>query len=558
MDAMYKFPAFAGTPPRRVRDGDPHGRRLRHGGSVFGGNSLPRKYSPTRREYFVRNHRPAGARPCCETLDYEDCGSENCTPQYAGNVSRMVHTLAHGNKYFSTFRNTGYAYDMMNRLTAVDDSEIDRFDETFSYDAQGRMTSQRREGEASDTTGGEYAYYSGTDRLEKVSSGMGGTADDRHMGADSNFVYDADGNMTGDKSKKMTVTYDWRGLPTEFAKEDSDGDSTRLVINYDGAGTRISKRIEKKYAGDTDWTHVMTTHYTGLGSEIRENGLDGTARVVVSLPQGLGRYGVESASESVASSVPSFEYYLKNHLGSTMLVYGVGASNSVKAAYDYRAFGEEVDLTLPADKVTENFTGKERDDETNLSNHGARMLDPMLGIWTAVDPERFFSSPYLYMGKGYNPISSADTTGNNPVAEAGVRVALAVPSALYNTYQVQDKLAENGASRWEMYAKGALTFWGTLAVNFVVPNSDKPLTAGMLGAMTAGATNVVKQRLIEGKTEVGVNEVSEEAKNGFLVGSFSAIGKAAASKLLLEPTTTFVGDAVGTATGILLDQCEDK
>src|SRR5574344_2513337 len=392
MDAMYKFPAFAGTPPRRVRDGDPHGRRLRHGGSVFGGNSLPRKYSPTRRQYFVRNHRPAGARPCCETLDYEDCGSENCTPQYAGNVSRMVHTLAHGNKYFSTFRNTGYAYDMMNRLTAVDDSEIDRFDETVSYDAQGRMTSQRREGEASDTTGGEYAYYSGTNRLEKVSAGMGGTADSRGMGADSNFVYDADGNMTYDASKNMTVTYDWRGLPTEFAKEDSDGDSTRLVINYDGAGTRISKRIEKKYAGDTDWTHVMTTHYTGLGSEIRENGLDGTARVVVSLPQGLGRDGVESASESVARSVPSFEYYLKNHLGSTMLVYGVGASNSVKAAYGYRAFGEQVDLAVPTDKVTENFTGKELDDETSLGYWGARYLDQMLGMWVSVDTKRQFAS----------------------------------------------------------------------------------------------------------------------------------------------------------------------
>src|SRR5574344_1704688 len=506
-----------------------------------------------------------GATLYGETLDYEDCGSENCTPQYAGNISRMVHTLAHGNTDYGQNRDVLYTYDLLNRLTNVNDADIDDFDETFSYDAQGRMTSQRREGEASDTTGGEYAYYSGTDRLEKVSSGMGGTADDRHMGADSNFVYDADGNMTGDKSKKMTVTYDWRGLPPEFVREvpSSSGvagaaDSVRLVMTYDGSGTRIGKRYERRNAGDAAWSLQLATHYTGLGSEIRENGLDGTARVVVSLPQGLGRYGVESASESVASSVPSFEYYLKNHLGSTMLVYGVGASNSVKAAYDYRAFGEEVDLTLPADKVTENFTGKERDDETNLSNHGARMLDPMLGIWTAVDPERFFSSPYLYMGKGYNPISSADTTGNNPVAEAGVRVALAVPSALYNTYQVQDKLAENGASRWEMYAKGALTFWGTLAVNFVVPNSDKPLTAGMLGAMTAGATNVVKQRLIEGKTEVGVNEVSEEAKNGFLVGSFSAIGKAAASKLLLEPTTTFVGDAVGTATGILLDQCEDK
>src|SRR5574344_2235130 len=398
MDAMYKFPAFAGTPPRRVRDGDPHGRRLRHGGSVFGGNSLPRKYSPTRREYFVRNHRPAGARPCCETLDYEDCGSENCTPQYAGNVSRMVHTLAHGNKYFSTFRNTGYAYDMMNRLTAVDDSEIDRFDETFSYDAQGRMTSQRREGEASDTTGGEYAYYSGTDRLEKVSSGMGGTADDRHMGADSNFVYDADGNMTYDASKKMTVSYDYRGLPTEFVREvpSSSGvagaaDSVRLVMTYDGSGSRIGKRYERRNAGDAAWSLKLATHYTGLGSEIRENG-DGSAKVVVNLPQGLGRYGVESASESVASSVPSFEYYLKNHLGSTMLVYGVGASNSVKAAYGYRAFGEQVDLAVPTDKVTENFTGKELDDETSLGYWGARYLDQMLGMWVSVDTKRQFAS----------------------------------------------------------------------------------------------------------------------------------------------------------------------
>src|SRR5574344_2031648 len=63
MSRLYEFSASGKTLPRRVRDGDPHGRRLRHGGSVFGGNSLPRKYSPTWLEYFVRNHRPAGARP---------------------------------------------------------------------------------------------------------------------------------------------------------------------------------------------------------------------------------------------------------------------------------------------------------------------------------------------------------------------------------------------------------------------------------------------------------------------------------------------------------------
>ena len=73
MDALYKFSAFAGTIPRRVRDGDPHGRRLRHGGSVAGGGRdgvriesptrTALQYSPARRENFVRNHRPAGARP---------------------------------------------------------------------------------------------------------------------------------------------------------------------------------------------------------------------------------------------------------------------------------------------------------------------------------------------------------------------------------------------------------------------------------------------------------------------------------------------------------------
>ncbi len=82
------------------------------------------------------------------------------------------------------------------------------------------------------------------------------------------------------------------------------------------------------------------------------------------------------------------------------------------AAYDYRAFGEQVSLAEPSDKVTENFTGKERDDETELDYFGARYLDPMLGMWTSVDPMRQFASPYLYAGNGVNPINGVDDDGN--------------------------------------------------------------------------------------------------------------------------------------------------
>ena len=65
-------------------------------------------------------------------------------------------------------------------------------------------------------------------------------------------------------------------------------------------------------------------------------------------------------------------------------------------------------LVESADKVTENFTGKEKDDETELNYFGARYLDPMLGMWISVDPARQFANPYTYGG---DPINYIDPTG---------------------------------------------------------------------------------------------------------------------------------------------------
>ena len=139
------------------------------------------------------------------------------------------------------------------------------------------------------------------------------------------------------------------------------------------------------------------------------------------MPQGLGRYKVADASQLADDNASrTFEWYLKNHLGSTMLVYGTVASTDpntgdigeTKAAYDYRAFGEMVTLSQPSDKVTENFTGKELDDEIELGYWGARYLDLMLGVWISVDPARQFASPYLYAGNGYNPVNGVDEDGN--------------------------------------------------------------------------------------------------------------------------------------------------
>ncbi len=94
-----------------------------------------------------------------------------------------------------------------------------------------------------------------------------------------------------------------------------------------------------------------------------------------------------------------------------------------KAAYDYRAFGEQMSMLEVDDKVTENFTGKELDDEIALNYFGARYLDPMLGLWISVDKARQFDSPYLYMGNGTNPAILTDSDGNIVPLAVGVAVA---------------------------------------------------------------------------------------------------------------------------------------
>ena len=313
----------------------------------------------------------------------------------------------------------------------VDDAGEDYFDEYFAYDEQGRIVAQRRDTSIAKNVGGEYTYESGTNRLKSVAMGMGGTADERPMSDADNFVYDRDGRLVEDRSKHLAITYDWRGMPVEFKRETACNyhghplcDSTKLVMDYDGTGRRISKtRARKEFGGD--WETELVTHYTGIGTEVRENPVNGETKVVVNLPNGLGRYMPEDASAGDfgfgAGYMPpeKFEWYLKNHLGSTMLVYGTQGYSwtdaadvgSPIAAYDYRAFGEQVSLAEPSDKVTENFTGKERDDETELDYFGARYLDPMLGMWTSVDPARQFASPYLYAGNGMNPINGVDPDG---------------------------------------------------------------------------------------------------------------------------------------------------
>ena len=118
-------------------------------------------------------------------------------------------------------------------------------------------------------------------------------------------------------------------MPIEFIQEPQPTGSSsdtlfRLTMSYDGSGRRISKTRWVKNSNSQEWEKELVTHYTGIGTEVRENyagpaketkvvvkSLQGECRKNklacsydraaaadaggVNMPQGLGRYGIEDA-----------------------------------------------------------------------------------------------------------------------------------------------------------------------------------------------------------------------------------------------------------------------
>ena len=99
--------------------------------------------------------------------------------------------------------------------------------------------------------------------------------------------------------KELVQFYDCFGMPIEFIQQSqptgrSNDTLFKLTMSYDGSGRRISKTRWVKKVGSQDWEKELVTHYTGIGTEIRESftGPAAETKVVVNMPK------VSAATES--------------------------------------------------------------------------------------------------------------------------------------------------------------------------------------------------------------------------------------------------------------------
>ncbi|MDZ4713589.1 MAG: hypothetical protein SGI89_14870 [bacterium] len=150
-----------------------------------------------------------------------------------GNVKKQLISGDYNNNFTNSFDLPfNYTYDKSNRLLNTTRITGKSYEMSNTYDKDGNiLTLQRYDGNSTLSDNFSYSYYSGTNKLRKVS------------GSTDQYTYDLNGNMTKDDlNGNSNIKYDHRNLITELRQE-VGSKYKNTFYKYDEAGNRISKTV---------------------------------------------------------------------------------------------------------------------------------------------------------------------------------------------------------------------------------------------------------------------------------------------------------------------------
>ncbi len=329
-----------------------------------------------------------------QSLHYTDGANKPC---YNGNISSMT-----WNTDSLITRGYKFTYDGLSRLKDAIYGEgnnlqinTNRFDERVTaYDKHGNIQRIERFGRTTDNSYGMIdellLFYSGN-HLKKVDDVSSTSCNDNFKFIDGanqlvEYTYDSNGNLTQDLNKKITdIQYNCLNLPNRILFEDG----SVISYLYDANGTKIQTT---HMIGDDN---IVTDYY---GNMIYENGIAKTL---------LTEAGYVSLADD------KYHYYLKDHQGNNRAV--VDQDGNVEEENDYYPFGGLMASSTNSVQAYK-YNSKELDMKKGLNwyDYGARMYDPVIGRWHAVDPssEKYCNwSPYAYCKN--NPILRIDIDGKD-------------------------------------------------------------------------------------------------------------------------------------------------
>jgi RHS repeat-associated protein len=316
--------------------------------------------------------------------------------QYNGNISAIEWRSANGGDVLASKRGYGYSYDALNRLENAYYGEGDLlmrntgFDDVISgYDLNGNILGLNRNKLISNNPVNiDKLVYSYTGNQLKAVTDY---APDTHkaegfydVSSTIDYNYDLNGNLTFDGNKGISqIEYNHLNLPKKIV--DQNNSSITIEYIYDAKGQKLAK-----ISSDN-----LTTLYAGsfVYQETLESENVHTRLKYILHPEGM----VDMASAQ-------YQFYLKDHLGNTRVV--VDSDNTTQQITNYYPFGLTSESYLGGLDNKYLYNGKELQEDKigtgmlDWYDYGARMYDPALGRWHAVDilAEKYYSiSPYTYV-----------------------------------------------------------------------------------------------------------------------------------------------------------------
>ena len=303
-------------------------------------------------------------------LHYDNAISGS-TAQYNGNISSQEWGL--GSSYSNNFK---YSYDNMNRLLSGI-STLKNNETNISYDKVGNLLTLQR-----DNTMQTYFYQA--NRLNIFNNGQL-----------RNYTYNAEGSMINDGV--VQVAYNELNLPNRITTQNIDN-----FYTYDAMGNKLRRNFTLQNSTLPASIDYDTTRYYVDGMEFVGSTpcLD-----VVMFSEGY-----------IDSSLQTYNYFLKDHLGNTRKVISkninTNTANTSLQSTNYYPFGKAMISGNTKNKYL--YNGKELQAYSGYYDYGARMYNSEVGRWFGVDPlgEKFVGlSSYVYCAN--NPILIFDPDGRD-------------------------------------------------------------------------------------------------------------------------------------------------
>lgn len=351
-------------------------------------------------------------------------------PQHNGNIAEIFWK----SKSDGHLRSYSYGYDALNRLRMgiyhKENQATHSYDELMSYDKNGNIMNLKRNGDLDfenfliEIDDLYYTYDEGN-RLKKVDDNTIHPAGFKDMGhSPEEYFYDANGNMTGDENKQITIKYNHLNLPTEIIFRDGSG---KINYLYDASGKKLNKTV-------TQGTTVTITDYL--------SGFQYVSGILDFFPTAEGY--VKAVSYHGART--SFEYVFNftDHLGNIRMSYGydpvsdgvviMEENHNYPFGMKHEKYNSDQYEYVPTEEGSQypvgisplgptnrksyqyKYNGKEFQDELGLNMYAMdmRQYDPAIGRWVVQDPIVHHNmSPYNAFDN--NPVFWADPSGANAV-----------------------------------------------------------------------------------------------------------------------------------------------